>query len=278
METSLPRLDKLCEDAAKYHTIKQVYIAQLEKDLGEEKVKNTLLAQKLATERLKVQELVTAVERISSFVLPPSQQEIVVDMRDAQASDIEQQIEVESAEEVPEDTLVLATARQKFQCNVCHRMFGRSCHLAKHMLSHVPHQGRFPCARCNKMYSRRYDAKRHEASCGGAQLFACPICKASFQTEKKLKSHHFYQHGRRALETPLRKEREVWPDPAMPSEALLNKRVRVWWSDQKKWFDGIVKARVGTKHLVCYDDGDEIEEQLLGTQYPTRGWTLLESV
>lgn len=59
---------------------------------------------------------------------------------------------------------------------------------------------------------------------------------------------------------------EVEEDPTadmLPND-LINRRVRVWWPLEKKWFDGLVKKRVKRRHEVEYDDGDVRREPLLG--------------
>jgi transposase InsO family protein len=71
-------------------------------------------------------------------------------------------------------------------------------------------------------------------------------------------------------------EVEVDPDPSMLPNDLIGKRVRVWWSGERKWFDGVVKARKKRQHVVHYDDGDIKAERLLG--YDKRyspAWKLL---
>ena len=37
---------------------------------------------------------------------------------------------------------------------------------------------------------------------------------------------------------------------------LLNQRIKVWWRDDEKWYEGVVTAFDGFKHVVPYDDGD----------------------
>jgi hypothetical protein len=59
-------------------------------------------------------------------------------------------------------------------------------------------------------------------------------------------------------------EVEVEPNRDMLPNDLLGKRVRVWWSGEKKWFDGSVTKRKRRMHVVQYDDGEVKAERLLG--------------
>jgi hypothetical protein len=52
-------------------------------------------------------------------------------------------------------------------------------------------------------------------------------------------------------------------DKLLPND-LIGKRVRVWWSGARKWYDGTVTARKKRLHVVNYDDGDVKAERLLG--------------
>jgi hypothetical protein len=59
---------------------------------------------------------------------------------------------------------------------------------------------------------------------------------------------------------------EVEEEPTaeiLPNE-LINRRVRVWWPLEKRWFDGSVRRRVKRRHEVEYDDGEVRREPLLG--------------
>lgn len=65
----------------------------------------------------------------------------------------------------------------------------------------------------------------------------------------------------------------------MPPEALINKRVAIWWGKEGQWFNGTVTSmdEVG-RHVVHYDDGEVLPESLLSkSKYPRRGWMLLLS-
>lgn len=71
-------------------------------------------------------------------------------------------------------------------------------------------------------------------------------------------------------------EEEVDPDPDMLPNDLIGKRVRVYWSGDDKWYDGIVEKRKKRQHVVHYDDGEVKTERLLGYKegyYPK--WKLL---
>jgi hypothetical protein len=69
----------------------------------------------------------------------------------------------------------------------------------------------------------------------------------------------------------------VIPDQSqlLPND-LIGKRVRVYWSGEKKWFDGLVTKRNKRQHIVEYDDGDVKSERLLGySQRIAPPWKLL---
>jgi hypothetical protein len=64
-------------------------------------------------------------------------------------------------------------------------------------------------------------------------------------------------------------------DKLLPND-LIGKRVRVWWSGARKWYDGTVTARKKRLHVVNYDDGDVKAERLLGyAEKQAPKWKLL---
>jgi len=64
-------------------------------------------------------------------------------------------------------------------------------------------------------------------------------------------------------------------DKLLPND-LIGKRVRVWWSGSRKWFDGTVIKRMKKLHVVKYDDGEVKAERLLGyTEKLSPKWKLL---
>jgi transposase InsO family protein len=70
---------------------------------------------------------------------------------------------------------------------------------------------------------------------------------------------------------------EVDPDLNMLPNDLIGKRVRVWWSGAREWFDGTVMKRKKRLHVVHYDDGDVKAERLLGYHKKiSPKWKLLE--
>jgi ribosomal protein L21E len=71
-------------------------------------------------------------------------------------------------------------------------------------------------------------------------------------------------------------EVEVEPDPNMLPNDLLGKRVRVWWSGERQWFDGTITARKKKLHVVKYDDGEIKAERLMGfNKKVAPAWKLL---
>jgi hypothetical protein len=76
---------------------------------------------------------------------------------------------------------------------------------------------------------------------------------------------------------PLNSEWAVDPDPAMTPAELVGRRVSVYWAKEAQWFRGTVTGLDGPKHVVHYDDGEELAEYLLGASpnHPRRGWRVL---
>jgi len=65
-------------------------------------------------------------------------------------------------------------------------------------------------------------------------------------------------------------------DKLLPND-LIGKRVRVYWSGDKAWYDGLVVNRKRRLHVIKYDDGEVKAERLLGYSkgmFPE--WELLE--
>jgi hypothetical protein len=73
---------------------------------------------------------------------------------------------------------------------------------------------------------------------------------------------------------------EEWVEPdkdKLLSNDLINRRVRVYWSGDRQYYDGTVVNRKKRQHIVQYDDGEVKAERLLGYK-PRQAphWYILE--
>lgn len=123
------------------------------------------------------------------------------------------------------------------------------------------------------------------AKAARADIYYCPHCAAEYKQMRWLRRHLSVSHSPViapppvvVVENPTEEHRQQ-PDPGMPPEDLINKRVAIWWGKEGQWFNGTVTSmdEVG-RHVVHYDDGEVLSESLLSkSKYPRRGWMLLVS-
>lgn len=201
-------------------------IAQLEKDLKAEVLKNAELTRALAAEQATVREFTSLLMGVEARPEPahkPVLPEIVINVE-------------EEEEEPAQDAIVLQSVIRRPKP--------------------PKPQNLFYCQLCGGDFSRKSNLTTHIARVHGVKL-AQPLIAAATRPQAPV--------------------REVEPDPLMQPAELVGKRVRIWWNAERKWFDGTVTAVAGPRHKVLYDDGEEMEETLLGSSFPRRGWRLLEA-
>jgi hypothetical protein len=279
------KVSKLQEAAADNSTREKdrARIAELEKLVQEQKQEMLVLGRAYFEEQAKVKQLQEAVGKVFVRIVPAP---------------------------VLTAPNVAAAAEPTFKCDTCSRTFAAEFHLRSHMRAHSRASSVFlsqgPAAEASRAEEEKSPlsseiTQEFEVAEGGeeepkdalvlasstpvgkdtASPFACVACNKTYAKLAYLKSHIYRTHTDKKLNghsTDAAKvaEREVTPDLSLKPEDLVGKRVRIWWPLEKAWFDGKVTA-LGTcaTHRVTYDDGDELEEQLLGNVYSTRGWRLL---
>jgi hypothetical protein len=229
-------------------------LASLEALLCESQQANKFLHRRLEEERAKVQQLQQAGNgRALVHVLPPFST-----LAAAAAAGVPslpprptEAVEAEEASEGPEDALVVEPALSA-------------------PAAPCPSEERpFHCPECSGAFALMRGLKAHMRLSHSNEEFKCDQCPQLFKS-KAAKGAHARCHF------PKKSEVAVEPDPFLMPEDLIAKRVRIFWPQFKRWYDGRVKAVVGTKHIVTYDDGDDdYEEELLGNGFPKRGWRLL---
>lgn len=81
------------------------------------------------------------------------------------------------------------------QCEYCDKVFGRSTHLRRHLLTHTKEK-HFKCKICTKAFSRSDHLAIHESTFHSQERpFACELCEKAFKRMEHLRTHVDSKHG-----------------------------------------------------------------------------------
>ncbi|XP_055550442.1 zinc finger protein 436-like [Wyeomyia smithii] len=81
------------------------------------------------------------------------------------------------------------------QCEYCDKIFGRSTHLRRHLLTHTKEK-HFNCKICSKAFSRSDHLAIHESTFHSQERpFACELCEKSFKRMEHLRTHVESKHS-----------------------------------------------------------------------------------
>jgi len=80
------------------------------------------------------------------------------------------------------------TAEKPYECDVCHRLFKRHCHLTRHKRIHSGVKP-YVCDVCDVAFSRAGDLNRHGYVHSGIKPFTCDICNKAFKHLSDLTKH-----------------------------------------------------------------------------------------
>lgn len=77
---------------------------------------------------------------------------------------------------------------KELQCNICNKMFSRSCQLRNHLIMHTGVR-KFTCNICEKKFKQSGHLLNHKRIHSDERKFICSFCSKSFKQNIHLKSH-----------------------------------------------------------------------------------------
>jgi uncharacterized Zn-finger protein len=88
-----------------------------------------------------------------------------------------------------------------FECNYCHKSFGRQIHLQLHLRTHTGERP-YVCDICGRAFAQGGDMRRHKMTHTGERAYKCTVCCFSSNKRKTLRDHEASAHARTELIVP----------------------------------------------------------------------------
>lgn len=93
-----------------------------------------------------------------------------------------------------ESTRTIVEKDETNQCTKCDKQFTRSCHLKRHMMSHLDVKP-YECEICTKKFSRIDHLNVHRLHHSDVKPYACDICQRGFTRAEHLRKHKLSRHN-----------------------------------------------------------------------------------
>lgn len=83
----------------------------------------------------------------------------------------------------------------KYPCEYCDKVFGRTTHLKRHILTHTKEK-QYQCTVCSKAFARSDHLAKHESTSHSTERpFKCQLCEKAFKRAEHLRNHIESKHS-----------------------------------------------------------------------------------
>ncbi|CRL05641.1 CLUMA_CG018162, isoform A [Clunio marinus] len=91
--------------------------------------------------------------------------------------------------------IAAATSSGEYRCDICDKVFNKSCYLTQHNKTFHSGDRPFKCHRCGKRFPCGASHEEHVAKHGGEKPFKCEVCPKQFNHKTDLRRHMCLHSG-----------------------------------------------------------------------------------